>query len=145
VVGLHGWALAATQATAAAPTPTATATTAAPSPTPSPTSTSTATAGASTATATTSTTTYAVPGFIPSDCSSDTTSALTSFINGVPDNSTIAFATNGCYLVQGTLEFRSRNGLTFEGNGATVKATTVSDDTRSHCASSTAATWCSGT
>ena len=60
------------------------------------------------------------------------TSALTSFVNGVPDNSTIAFASGGCYLVQGTLEFRSRNGLTFEGNGATLKATTAADDTRSH-------------
>ena len=60
------------------------------------------------------------------------TSALTTFINGVPDNSTIAFAAGGCYLVQGTLEFRSRNGLTFEGNGATIKATTTGDDSRSH-------------
>jgi hypothetical protein len=98
------------------PTPTVTAS-ATPSPTPLPT--------ASGATAT-------VPSTISSTCATDVTNALTSFINGVPDGSTIVFASGGCYLVQGTLEFRSRNGLTFDGNGATIKATTVSGDARSH-------------
>jgi hypothetical protein len=73
-----------------------------------------------------------VPPSIASNCSVDVTSALTNFINSVPDNSTITFALNGCYLVQGTLQFSSRNGLTFEGNGASIKATTVADGQRAH-------------
>jgi parallel beta helix pectate lyase-like protein len=75
---------------------------------------------------------YPIPTTLAADCSVDITSALTTFINSVPDDSIITFAPGGCYLAQGTLEFSSRNGLTFEGNGASIKATTIADDTRSH-------------
>jgi hypothetical protein len=112
------------------PTPTP-STTPSPTPTPPPTLPPTPTPAA-TPTPTPTATVYTVPPSIASNCSVDVTSALTNFINSVPDNSTITFALNGCYLVQGTLEFSSRNGLTFEGNGASIKATTTADDTRSH-------------
>ena len=75
---------------------------------------------------------YAVPVDIVSDCSVDVTAALTRFIESVPDHATITLARRGCYLVEGTLEFRDRNGLIIDGQQATVRATTTADDSRSH-------------
>lgn len=132
------------------PPTTTTTTTTSPPPTTTttvpPTTTTTTTASSTTTTVppTTTTTTpppttttppptvYPVPASIASNCSADVTAALTTFINSVPDNSTITFTAGGCYLVQGTLQFSSRNGLTFEGNGATIEATTVADGQRAH-------------
>ena len=72
--------------------------------------------------------TYAVPLTIPHDYSRDVTADLQTFINSVPDNSTIAFptltydpATVG-YKVEGTLTISGRHGLDFEGNGAFIRA-----------------------
>lgn len=68
--------------------------------------------------------TYAVPSSIPSDCSRDVTTALMGEIATVPDNSVLSFAPGGCYQIDGTVQVKNRNGLTFEGNGATFRAMT---------------------
>ena len=65
------------------------------------------------------TTVAAVPASIPSDCSRDVSAELLAWIASVPDGSTLRFAANGCYRVDRTLTIQYRNGLTFEGNGAT--------------------------
>jgi len=74
---------------------------------------------------------HQAPGSIASDCSRDVTQQVLSWIASVPDNSTLSFARGGCYRIEGTLELTDRNGLTFEGNGATFKATTIGDTWRS--------------
>jgi len=75
--------------------------------------------------------TYQAPGSIASDCSTDVTQQVLSWVASVPDNSTLSFASGGCYRIEETLELTDRNGLTFEGNGATFKATTIGDTWRS--------------
>jgi hypothetical protein len=65
-----------------------------------------------------------VPASIPSDCSRDVTPELLAWIASVPDGSTLRFTPHGCYRVDRTLTIRYRNGLTFEGNGATFRAFT---------------------
>ena len=69
--------------------------------------------------------TSSVPSTIAADCSVDVSSALTSWVTTVPDNSVISFPTNGCYRIDSTVELDGRNGLDFEGNGSTLTATTV--------------------
>jgi hypothetical protein len=69
-------------------------------------------------------TTTAIPASIPSDCSQDVSAALVAWIASVPDGSTLSFTPDGCYRVDRTLAIRYRNGLTFEGNGATFRAFT---------------------
>ena len=66
----------------------------------------------------------AVPTSIAADCSTDVTAALNAWIASVPDNSTLAFPTNGCFRIDGTLIIQHRTGLTFEGNGATFRQVT---------------------
>jgi hypothetical protein len=73
-----------------------------------------------------------VPTRIASDCSQDVTSALTDFLNGVPDGSTIRFLPGGCYRVDGTLELDGRTGLVIDGQGALFRTATTADDERSH-------------
>jgi Right handed beta helix region len=63
----------------------------------------------------------APPASIVSDCSVDVSAALTSWIASVPDNSTVSFPTGACYLVPASILIEDRNGLTFNGNGATFK------------------------
>jgi hypothetical protein len=75
--------------------------------------------------------TYQAPGSIASDCSTDVTQQILSWISSVPDNSTLSFASGGCYRIEGTLELSDRNGLTFEGNGASFEATTTGGTWRS--------------
>lgn len=74
---------------------------------------------------------YSVPGTIAGDCSLDVTEPLLAWIGSVPDNSTLAFSSGGCYRIDGTLEVTNRNNLTFEGNGATFKAISAGDSHRS--------------
>ena len=73
-------------------------------------------------------TTYSVPSSIPSDCSSDATSALNSWIASLPADSTINMPTNGCYLVSNStsdeLTIAKSNGLVINGNNTTIKQTT---------------------
>jgi Bacterial Ig domain len=74
--------------------------------------------------------TYQAPSSIANDCSVDVTPALLSWIGSVPDYSTLSFATNGCYRIEGTLEFSGRKGLDFEGNGSTFRSFNAPTDTR---------------
>ncbi|MGZ4678114.1 MAG: right-handed parallel beta-helix repeat-containing protein [Acidimicrobiia bacterium] len=67
---------------------------------------------------------HTVPASIPTNCSRDVTADLLTWITSVPDGSTLAFAPNACYRVDGTLLVRARNHLVFEGNHATFKAFT---------------------
>jgi hypothetical protein len=63
-----------------------------------------------------------VPSNIAADCSVDVTAQLTSWINSVPDGSTLLFGQGKCYRVEGTIEIQGRSNLTFEGNGAAFKS-----------------------
>ena len=76
--------------------------------------------------------TESVPSTIPSDCSTDVTKALTKWIESVSDGSTLEFAKNGCYRLDGSLMVTDRSGLTFDGNGATLKAVTEGNRDRVH-------------
>src|ERR1051326_620877 len=53
-------------------------------------------------------TTFNVPSSVAGDCSTDVTSQLLSWINTVPDNSTLSFGAGACYRIEGVLELRSR-------------------------------------
>jgi hypothetical protein len=76
-------------------------------------------------------TTYQVPDSIAGDCSVDVSQPLQAWIASVPDDSIVSFNGGACYRIEGTLELDGRSGLDFEGNGATLKATTTGDDSRS--------------
>lgn len=65
--------------------------------------------------------TYTVPGSVPTGCSTDATAQILSWIASVPNNSTLQFAANACYRIEGTLELKNRD-LTIDGNGATFKS-----------------------
>ncbi|MGH8604492.1 MAG: right-handed parallel beta-helix repeat-containing protein, partial [Gammaproteobacteria bacterium] len=66
----------------------------------------------------------AVPTDIATNCSTDITNRLNSWLATVPDGATIMFAKGGCYRLDRTLEISHRNNLMFEGNGATLKRET---------------------
>jgi hypothetical protein len=76
--------------------------------------------------------TYQIPSSIASDCSSDVTQPILSWIASVPDNSMLSFGSAACYRIDGIVEFTNRNGLVFEGNGATFRAVAVGDGQRPH-------------
>jgi hypothetical protein len=63
------------------------------------------------------------PASVASDCSADVSAALNGWIASLPDNSTITFPDGACYLVPASIRIENRNGLTFNGNGATFKRT----------------------
>lgn len=65
---------------------------------------------------------YRIPSDIPSDCSTDVTSAIVGWIGSVPDGSTLSFGTGGCYRIDGTLDVSDRNGLDFEGAGTAFRS-----------------------
>ena len=67
---------------------------------------------------------FQAPATIPTDCSVDVTKSLNRWIASVPDGSTLSFAPQGCYRIEKTILVKNRNGLTFEGNGATFRAFT---------------------
>jgi hypothetical protein len=81
-------------------------------------------------TATSSAATYHVPPAIARDCSEDVTSSLLSWIATVPDFSTLSFGAGDCYRVEGTLQLSGREGLRFEGNGATFASFDAPADQR---------------
>jgi hypothetical protein len=72
------------------------------------------------------------PTNIPSDCTRDVTTALVSWIKSVPDGSTLSFAPGGCYRVDGSLIVTKRSHLTFDGNGATIRAGSDGNRERVH-------------
>lgn len=63
-----------------------------------------------------------VPSTINSTGATDVSAALISFVGSVPDGSTIVFKAGGVYRLNAALKFAHRHNLTFEGNGATLKA-----------------------
>jgi hypothetical protein len=73
-----------------------------------------------------------VPDRIAADCSMDVSHALLAWIASVPDNSTLVFGKDACYIIDLGLDIRDRNGLTFEGNGATFKFVTQGSGQRSN-------------
>ena len=106
-----------------APTPTPTAPpTATPSPTPSPTPTPTP---APTPTATGG---VPVPGSIDATGATDVSAALNGWIATVPDGSTILFKAGGTYRLSQGIQIANRHGLTFAGNGATLRSTGSGSD-----------------
>jgi hypothetical protein len=62
------------------------------------------------------------PASIAADCSADVTDALQSWVESVPDNSTLQLGTNACYRIEGTLVIEGRNRLLLDGEGATLRA-----------------------
>jgi hypothetical protein len=68
-----------------------------------------------------------VPATVDPTGSRDVTGALQALIDRTPDGTTIRFASGGLYRVDGTLRLFGRAGLSFDGRGATLHATTVAD------------------
>ncbi|MGA3148611.1 MAG: right-handed parallel beta-helix repeat-containing protein [Acidimicrobiales bacterium] len=65
--------------------------------------------------------TVAPPTSISSDCSANAGGVLGTWLNGLPDNSTVEFPTDGCYLIGTSLKVQSTSGLTIVGNGTTLR------------------------
>jgi hypothetical protein len=72
-----------------------------------------------------------VPASIDSTGRADVTRPLQTFISKVPNGRTVRFRPGGRYRVEGTLGVNGRHGLTFDGAGALIFATTRGDQTRS--------------
>jgi hypothetical protein len=72
---------------------------------------------------------YSVPASVPTGCSTDAASQIVSWIASVPNDSTLQFAPNACYRIEGTIELQNRN-LTIDGNGATFKSLSPPSDQR---------------
>ncbi|MEO7836780.1 MAG: right-handed parallel beta-helix repeat-containing protein, partial [Acidimicrobiales bacterium] len=67
---------------------------------------------------------FSPPAGVATDCSVDVTGKLNRWISTVPDGSTLTFTPGGCYRIEGTVLVKNRHRLTFEGNGATLRAFT---------------------
>jgi hypothetical protein len=83
-----------------------------------------------TTTSGTSSPSYTIPSSIPGDCSVDVTQQILSWIASVPDNAVLNFGQSACYAIEGTLEFRGRTSLDFEGHGSTFRSFTAPADQR---------------
>ena len=64
----------------------------------------------------------AVPSSIDATGATDASAKLNAFLATVPDGSTIAFKPGATYLMDAPLKFSRRHNLTFDGQGATLKA-----------------------
>jgi hypothetical protein len=62
-----------------------------------------------------------VPDSIDSSGTTDVASQIESFISNSPDGSIIVFKTGGIYKISHHIQVWGRNGITLEGNGATLK------------------------
>jgi hypothetical protein len=69
-----------------------------------------------------------VPGWLDATGEVDVTADLQWFLDRVPDGTAVVFPAGARYRVDGTLWLVQRNGLRLEGNGATVFAGSVTDD-----------------
>lgn len=87
-----------------------------PAPTAAPTAKPTATAQPPTGSS------YPVPASIDATGATDVSAALKTFVNSVPDGSTIAFKAAAVYRLDKALQFSRHHHLTLDGNGATLKA-----------------------
>ncbi len=70
---------------------------------------------------------HAVPATIAGDCSTDATASINSWIQSVPDGSTLVFHPGACYRVDGALQLVDRHDLVINGLGATFKAVAKGD------------------
>lgn len=75
---------------------------------------------------------YPVPGEIDATCGRDVTAELLAWIAGVPDGSTLVFESGACHRIDGELRIEDRHDLTFEGNGAELRAVAEGDRDRRH-------------
>lgn len=71
--------------------------------------------------------TVTVPSSIDSSGGSDVSSALQSFVDGVPNGSTIVFR-DGTYRLSRGIRLSGRRDLVFDGNGATLRTTGSGSD-----------------
>lgn len=62
---------------------------------------------------------------IPNDCSGNVAGVLNSWMASVPNNSTIQFASNGCYEAANPIVLTNRTNLIIDGNGSTFKLSTA--------------------
>ncbi len=72
----------------------------------------------------------AAPSTISANCSSDATAGLNAFLASVPAGSTVNLPANACYLVsdgQSDLLLKHLDGLTINGNAATLKQQSYED------------------
>jgi hypothetical protein len=72
-----------------------------------------------------------VPASIARDCSVDVAPALQSWIDSVPDNSTLFLPPKACFRTDETLRVKQRHRVLIDGNGATLKAVTTGGRNRS--------------
>jgi hypothetical protein len=63
-----------------------------------------------------------VPASIDGTGATDASAALNAWVTTVPDGSTIGFPAGGIYRLDAAIKFAHRRNLTFEGNGATLRA-----------------------
>jgi hypothetical protein len=68
---------------------------------------------------------YTPPNSIASNCSTDVSASLNTWIASVPNNSAIVFPANSCYGLTSSLTLTGRSGLTINGNGGEVKLLTT--------------------
>src|SRR5437016_570956 len=72
-----------------------------------------------------------VPASIARDCSVDVAPALQSWIDSVPDNSTLSFAPKACFRIDEPVRVKQRHRMLLDGNGAALKAVTMGGRNRS--------------
>lgn len=72
----------------------------------------------------------AVPRSITADCSRPVDAELSAFIAGVPDGTTINFPHARCYAQTGSIELKTRNGLTVDGHGTTFRSSAPNDNSK---------------
>lgn len=77
--------------------------------------------------------TFTVPASIDAGCSKGVSTALNSWIQGVPDGSTLIFPSGSCYLLDGDagIDLSLRSNLVLEGTGARITAATDGTSNRS--------------
>lgn len=73
-----------------------------------------------------------VPASVDASGTRDVTAELNRFFRGVPDASVVRLAAGARYRVEGTVVLDGHRGLTVEGNGAVLFATSQGDRSRSH-------------
>jgi hypothetical protein len=65
-----------------------------------------------------------IPATVDPTGRTDVTAKLERFVNSLPNGTTVVLAPHADYRVDGTLEWRRREGITIDGNGATLTADT---------------------
>ena len=73
-----------------------------------------------------------MPTSIDASGATDVSKAFGSFVASVPNNATITLRPGARYRMEETLVLANRHGLTVDGNGATIFATTPGDRVRSN-------------